>query len=152
MMSEIEIKTESIVIGILNIFKIFSIRKKLITSTITAFVGEKKKELLVTENSVIRPIKPHDHRPTLSLGTHSVLQNQALCADIHGKEILPITVGNYDFIWKQEKEKGKIYGNPLKLYPSSVLEKVSRFLASKFSKFVVIVLKLKLVFLISLFH
>lgn len=135
MMSEIEIKTESIVIGILNIFKIFSIRKKLITSTITAFVGEKKKELLVTENSVIRPIKPHDHRPTLSLGTHSVC-DQALCADIHGKEILPITVGNYDFIWKQEKEKGKIYGNPLKLYPSSVLEKVSRFLEnSKFSKF-----------------
>ena len=43
MMSEIEIKSESIVIGILNIFKIFAIRKKLITSTVTAFVGEKKK-------------------------------------------------------------------------------------------------------------
>lgn len=142
-MSEMEIKTESRVIGILNIFKIFAIWKKLITSTVTAFVGEKKKELLVTENSVIRPIKPHDHRPTLSHGTHSVLQNQALCADIHGKEVSPVTVGNYDFIWKQEKEKGKIYGNALKLYPSSVLGKLSRFLASKFSKFVVIVLKLK---------
>ena len=64
-------------------------------------------------------------------------------SDIHGKEVSPVTVGNYDFIWKQEKEKGKIYGNALKLYPSSVLGKLSRFLASKFSKFVVIVLKLK---------
>lgn len=56
MMSEIEIKTRIDCYRHLNIFKIFSIRKKLITSTITAFVGEKKKELLVTENSVIRPI------------------------------------------------------------------------------------------------
>ena len=42
-----------------------------------------------------------------------------------------------------ETGKGKIYGNAFKVYPSSVLGKLSRFLASKFSKFVVIVLKLK---------
>lgn len=104
MMSEIEIKTESRVIGILNTFKIFAIREKINNLNCNCFC-RREKELLVTENSVIRPIKPHDHRPTLSLGTHSVLQNQALCADIHGKEVSPVTVGNYDFIWKQEKGK-----------------------------------------------
>ena len=129
-----DLDSASRVMGTLNIFKIFAVRKNLMTSIVTAFVEEKNKELLMAENSLLLGQQTLMTTGPMSLGTHSVLQNQALCGDIHGKEFLPVTVtpGNYDFIWKQEKEKWKIYGNTLKLYPNSVYAKLSKFLASKF--------------------
>lgn len=90
-----DLDSASRVMGTLNIFKIFAVRKNLITSIVTAFVEEKNKELLMAENSLLLGQQTLMTTGPMSLGTHSVLQNQALCGDIHGKEFLPVTVNTW---------------------------------------------------------
>lgn len=77
--------------------------------------GEKMKNYLWLRIYRYQVNKDYDYGFILSFGNNFVLLNQFLYGGIYFKEVLRLIViiGNYDFLWKQGKKKGKIYRNVL---------------------------------------
>lgn len=109
------------VMGTLNIFFIFGVRKKLITSIVTAFVEEKNKS-----NWCLK-ICCYQANKAVWLQAHPEPWDSFCFKEPRFVWKYPwqrsfacnCNSWNYAFIWKQEKEKREIYGNALKLYSNS---------------------------------